>query len=282
MKKKRIMILGSSGIISKNLQIKLKSKNFKPLVFGKKQIDLKKKNSFKKLKSKIKINDIIVFISAEAPVKNLQMLKNNIDICINFCKSTEKEFIKKLIYISSDAVYSDLDKKINENSDTSPTSLHGVMHLMRETMLKAKFDEKLCILRPTLIYGLGDTHYGYGPNRFLKLAKKNKDIVLFGKGEEKRDHIYIKDLINILFECINGKSTGIFNIASGEVKSFYELAKEIINKSKSKSKIFFSKRKGKMPHNGYRPFNIKLIKQKFKKIKINSIDKGLQSYISVF
>ena len=37
------MILGSSGIISKNLQIKLKSKNFKPLVFGKKQIDLKKK-----------------------------------------------------------------------------------------------------------------------------------------------------------------------------------------------------------------------------------------------
>ena len=38
-------------------------------------------------------------------------------------------------------------------------------------------------LRPTLIYGNGDTHGGYGPNKFLQL--KNKDIILFGKGEEK-------------------------------------------------------------------------------------------------
>ncbi len=282
MKKNRIIILGSSGIISQNLQIKLKSKNLKFLVLGKKQINLKKKNSFKKLKNKISIDDVIVFISAEAPVRNLQMLQNNIDICTNFCKSIEKKIIKKIIYISSDAVYSDLDTKIDENSDTTPTSLHGAMHLMRETMLKVKFEKKLCILRPTLIYGQGDTHDGYGPNRFLKLAKKNKDIVLFGRGEEKRDHIYIKDLINILYECINGKNTGIFNVASGEVKSFYQIAKEIINKTKSRSKIFFSKRKGKMPHNGYRPFNIKLIRLKFKKIKINSIHKGLQKYISDF
>ena len=29
-----------------------------------------------------------------------------------------------------------------------------------------------------------DTHNGYGPNLFLNLASKNKDIKLFGKGEE--------------------------------------------------------------------------------------------------
>ena len=43
MKKKRIVIIGSSGIISINLQKKLKINNFNFIVFGRKNLDLKKK-----------------------------------------------------------------------------------------------------------------------------------------------------------------------------------------------------------------------------------------------
>ena len=153
------------------------------------------------------------------------------------------------------------------------------MHLMREMILKAKFDEKLCILRPTLVYGLGDTHNGYGPNRFINLAKKNQNIVLFGKGEEKRDHIYIEDLISTLFECIKRKKNGIFNLATGEVNSFNKIAKKIVLSMNSKSKILFSKRIGKMPHNGYRPFNITLLKKNFKNLKIHLIKEGIDKYL---
>ena len=78
MKKKRIVIIGSSGIISTNLQKKLRLNNLNFLVFGRKKIDLKKKDSYKILKKKIKNNDVIVFISAEAPVKNMKMFFNNI------------------------------------------------------------------------------------------------------------------------------------------------------------------------------------------------------------
>tara|TARA_B110000027_G_C16113777_1_gene299123 strand:+ start:1286 stop:2140 length:855 start_codon:yes stop_codon:yes gene_type:complete len=279
MKKKRIVIIGSSGIISTNLQKRLKLHNFNFLVFGRKKIDLKRKNSHKVLEKKIKNNDIVIFISAEAPVKNMEMFFNNIEICNNFCKSLNNKVISKLIYISSDAVYSDISKKINENSKTIPNSMHGSMHLMREMILKVKFKEKLCILRPTLIYGLGDTHNGYGPNKFVNLAKKNKDIVLFGKGEERRDHIHIEDLINILFECIKRKKNGIFNIATGKVNSFHKIAKKTVSSMSSKSKILFSKRVGKMPHNGYRPFNINLLKKNFKNLRINSIDKGIKKYL---
>ena len=279
MKKKRIVIIGSSGIISTNLQKRLKLHNFNFLVFGRKKIDLKRKNSHKVLEKKIKNNDIVIFISAEAPVKNMEMFFNNIEICNNFCKSLNNKVISKLIYISSDAVYSDISKKINENSKTIPNSMHGSMHLMREMILKVKFKEKLCILRPTLIYGLGDTHNGYGPNKFVNLAKKNKDIVLFGKGEERRDHIHIEDLINILFECIKRKKNGIFNIATGKVNSFHKIAKKTVSSMSSKSKILFSKRVGKMPHNGYRPFNINLLKKNFKNLRTNSIDKGIKKYL---
>ena len=52
-----------------------------------------------------------------------------------------------------------------------------------------------------MIYGKKDTHNGYEFDLFLNLATKNKDIKLFGKGEEKRDHVYIDDLINVL-KCI--------------------------------------------------------------------------------
>ena len=75
-------------------------------------------------------NDIIVFISAEAPAKNFNMFRNNIEMCENFCESIkDKEKISKIIYISSDAVYSDSVKKLNENSQTLPSSMHGMMHL---------------------------------------------------------------------------------------------------------------------------------------------------------
>ena len=200
--KKRIVIIGSSGIISQNLQKKLKEKKLNFLSFGRKDFDLKKNKSYEVLNKKIRNNDIIIFISAEAPAKNMEMFFNNMKICDNVCKSLKEKKINKLIYISSDAVYSDTSLKITERSKALPDSIHGMMHLMREISLQINFKKRLCILRPTLIYGVGDSHQGYGPNRFINLARKNKDIFLFGKGEERRDHIYIDDLINILFKCI--------------------------------------------------------------------------------
>ena len=154
-----------------------------------------------------------------------------------------------------------------------------MMHLIREINLQINFKKKLCILRPTLIYGVGDSHQGYGPNRFINLARKNKDIFLFGKGEEKRDHIYIDDLINILFECIKTNKFGIFNLASGIVSSFNKIAKIAVILADSKSTVFNTKRVGLMPHNGYRAFNVRFIKKNFKKIELNTIENGMKKYL---
>ena len=277
--KKRIVIIGSTGIISINLQKKLKEKNLKFVTMGRKEINLKNNTSYRALNKKINNHDIIIFISAEAPAKNMQMFLNNIKICDNVCKAVEGKKIDKLIYISSDAVYSDTPKKINEKTKTLPNSIHGMMHLMREINLQMNFKDKLCILRPTLIYGFGDSHQGYGPNRFINLAKENKDIFLFGKGEERRDHIYIDDLINILFICIKKNKFGIFNLASGMINSFNKVAKIVVTLTSSKSKILNTKRIGLMPHNGYRPFDVSFVKKNFQNIKLNTIENGIKKYL---
>ena len=278
-KPKRVVILGSSGIISGNLQKLLKEKNINVFTIGKAKFDLRNKNTVQALSSKIRTTDSVVFISAEAPVKNIRMFINNLKICNTVCDSLEKKKIKHLIYISSDAVYADVKENISEKTVTSPSSLHGLMHLTRETILKDNFNKILCILRPTLIYGTGDSHNGYGPNRFVNCALRNNSISIFGSGEERRDHIFIEDLVKIIVQCIEKKGLGILNLASGKVFSFKYLAKLVINSFQSKSKLIKIKRKGPMPHNGYRPFDVTLLKNSFKNIKISSIKIGIKKYL---
>lgn len=273
-------MLGTSGIISENLQKKLRKHNINFIKIGKKNIDFKKKKSIKYISKKIKEKDFIIFISAEAPAKNLKMKNNNIRICMNICLALAKKNIHNLIYISSDAVYSDTKKKIKENSFTKPNSMHGKMHLQREKILKKYFNTHFCIIRPTLIYGPGDTHEGYGPNKFVNLALKKKKIFLFGNGEERRDHIYIDDLISILYKCILFNAVGIINAITGKVYSFLEIAKLTNKIIKNNNTITRLKRVGPMPHNGYRPFENSLLKKYFKEIKIKKMNEGIKSYIN--
>ena len=183
---RRIVILGSNSFIGKSVIKKFHTHNIKPLLVSRKLVDFENKKSIYKLKKILKEDDVIIFIAAIAPVKNIEMLNQNLLMCKNVVEALNFTKPKHIIYISSDAVYSDSKKKIDEKSNTIPTSLHGFMHLIRETM----FNELNCLksfIRPTLVYGSSDPHNGYGPNKFIRFAQNNKKIILFGKGEEKRD-----------------------------------------------------------------------------------------------
>lgn len=278
----RVVIIGSSGIISKNLQNKLKNNRINHLVIGSKKINLLKPKSFISLSKKIKKNDTIVFIAAEAPVKNEKMLINNLIMSSTLVTALKNKILRQFIYVSSDAVYADSKKKINEKSLKAPDSFHGLMHLSREKTFQSYFSKNLLILRPTLIYGKEDTHLGYGPNKFLSLALQKLPLSIFGNGEEKRDHIYIDYLIDIFFKCINRKASGTLNLVSGQVSSFRYIAETIQKKLNIKSKIIRIKRSGPMPHNGYRAFDIKTLNTFFGKVKKISINDGLNRYIEKF
>jgi len=274
----RVIILGSGGFISSEVESILKLKNTKYLGLKREKIDLLKETSSLKLKKIIKKNDIILFIAAIAPAKNSHDLIKNLIILKNVCNNIDYKKIRKIIYISSDAVYSDTKKKINEKSETIPTSIHGMMHLIRENYLRNIYNKKLCIVRPTLIYGSNDPHNSYGPNSFIRKYLNNENILLFGKGEEQRDHVWVKDVANIIVEIIYNNFFGIINIATGKAISFYKIAK-IINQLKIKDsrKILFIKRNGPMPHKGFRKFDIKSLKNKFNELVPKKFEKVLKN-----
>tara|TARA_Y100000992_G_C21240069_1_gene480263 strand:- start:49 stop:933 length:885 start_codon:yes stop_codon:yes gene_type:complete len=269
---KRVVFFGKNGSIAKYLRNNLKKNYINHKFIGSKEINLLNSKSSKKISNVIKKDDVLVFISAKAPAKNFDDYIKNIKMMINFCKYCDYNKISQLIYISSDAVYSDSTKPLTEKSKTNPQNIHGLMHIARENLLNIKFSKKLLIIRPTLIYGSTDTHDGYGPNLFIRSIKKNKSINIFGKGEELRDHLYIGDLFEILIYSIKFKTLGIFNISSGKLISFKKILDNVQKLNKKYNKpINYIKRNSPMPHNGYRPISNKLVKKLFG-FKFNSFN----------
>ena len=276
--KGRLVILGSGGFISGYVEKIIKKSNIKILKLPRKKIDLKKESSVKKLLKIIKKGDIIFFAAAEAPVKNESMLLNNLLMAKHVCEVIKKKSPSFLLYLSSDAVYSDSKNKIDETSLTAPESLHGIMHLTREIMLENVCKKKLCIARPTLVYGKGDPHNGYGPNRFIKLIKDKKDIELFGKGEELRDHVWINDVSEAISKLIISRNVGKYNLVTGKVISFNEISRKLLKFYGKKNKIIYKKRVGAMPHNGYRAFKKSYLEKIYPKFKFRSFEDVITNF----
>ena len=78
-------------------------------------------------------------------------------------------------------------------------------------------------------------------------------------------------------KLIINKFYGHINLATGQVHSFYSIAKKIVSIYGKNSKIKFIKRIGPMPHLGLRSFNISKLKKLFPKYKINSSLKNINS-----
>ena len=273
---KRIVVMGAGGFIGASLVKTLKSSNIPFIALTEKNMNLLDSEASDRLVNILNADDTLVVISAIAPCKNNEMLLQNISMMKTVCEAIEMKQPKHLIYLSSDAVYADSPNPLNENSSAEPGSLHGVMHLSREIMLKQVCTVPMVILRPSLIYGSEDTHNGYGPNLFLRQALADKDISLFGEGEEQRDHVYVEDVVKIFLLVILHRSEGVVNVATGSVVSFKKVA-EIVSKFfiphitiKTKPRV------GPMPHNGYRPFDPSVSLTTFPEFSYTSLADGLE------
>ena len=271
----RVVILGSAGFVGSACCQRLKSQGITVLSVPRTELDLTQPDAGETLAGLLNPEDTLLFVSAKAPVKNEAMLIENLQMGKAVCDALQKSPVKHVVYISSDAVYADSDSPLSEQSCAQPGSLHGVMHLAREVMLTNAWNGPLCFLRPTLIYGADDPHNGYGPNRFMRQAKKAEDIPLFGEGEELRDHVWIQDLADLTCRVLGHQSTGSLNIATGTVVSFREIAELITQLIPNSSQIKSSVRTGPMPHNGYRPFDPTATKIAFPDFSYTLLSEGL-------
>ncbi len=270
-----MVVIGSAGFIGGAIADRLEHDGIPTVRVTRRELDLLSCDAGTALASLLRPGDAVVAAAALAPCKTAEMLCDNMTLALALVRGVARVPISHLINISSDAVYADEPVPLTETSATAPTSLHGVMHLAREIMLTSEVTVPLALLRPTLVYGAGDPHNGYGPNRFRRQAARGEPITLFGQGEERRDHVDVADLAELASRVVSHRSVGRLNVATGLVTSFKAVAEIAVRLSGRAVAIVERPRQGPMPHNGYRPFDIAACRAAFPDFCYRTLEAGM-------
>ena len=252
----RVVVIGSGGFVGGSILKELAKAKIPAAGLTRKDADLLAAEGAERLKAELKPQDSVVFLSAVAPAKNSAQLLANLRMAESALEAFRCVSPAHLLYISSDAVYADDANPVTEESHVAPSTVHGMMHAARELMLRSEVKAPFAALRPTLIYGAGDPHSGYGPNRFRRQAAKGEPITIFGEGEEKRDHVAVEDVARLAVRILRHRSTGALNAVTGVATSFHDIAHLVAQNFEPRPQVHSVPRPGARPHLLHRFFDI--------------------------
>lgn len=273
----RVVILGAKGFVARALTAKLAEDGIAVLAISSRELDLTLPTAGPTLAASLKPSDALVMTAALTPEKgrDISTLMRNLRMAESVAAALAIHPCAHFVYLSSDAVYDWRQPTISELVAPSPTDLYSTMHLTREQMFvaaTAAAKVPLCILRPCAVYGAGDTHNSYGPNRFARTASSEGNIRLFGGGEETRDHVYIDDVAAVITLSIRHRSTGTINVASGRSYAFAEVANAITQLAPRPVTTESLPRTGAVTH---RHFDIAQLQQAFPRHTMTDLSTGL-------
>lgn len=303
---RRVVILGANGFLSRHLQAALKAQAIPFLALSSREIDLTRPESADQLAARIQAEDAVVMMSTLTPEKGRDYgtLMLNLKMGETVCTMLSRLRCAHFVYLSSDAVYDAHQIPLDEDSTREPMDMYALTHTAREMMLASVLDRTgtpFCILRPTNIYGSGDTHLNYGPNRFVRTALREGRITLFGKGEERRSQVYIADAVAIILRVLLHRSRGTLNIANRPAVSFRQIAELLTKLSDKPIQIEHVERKVPITHRPYkitqiarfiynlgrpigpivhRTFAVSAIASAFPDLISTPIDRGLAQFVA--
>ncbi len=225
----KVVVFGGHGFVGKYL-CKLLGQHVAPTAL---EVDLSQTTlvTYNAIEELVEDGDSIVMLAGytnEYGNPN-RLTAENIAMAANLLWGISGKEISHFVYMSSDSVYGKkepLDRVlVDEAVPLCADSLYAGMHILRERYFMEYFPpEKLTILRPSAIYGSGDTHNAYGINSFVKEAKEKGEVTLFGDGEEYRSCVHVADVAAIIAQALEGKVAGVFNVNCGTSWTFKQVA----------------------------------------------------------
>jgi UDP-glucose 4-epimerase len=175
--------------------------------------------------------------------ENPIMVLNDIQGIKNILQLSKNSSVKRVFFSSSSEVYGE-PVELPQNEETTPLNSrvpYAVVKNVGESFFRSYFKT----------YGLPFTIFRffntYGPNqsedfvisKFLKAALKEDDITIYGDGSQTRTFCYVDDNINTCLKILeeNLMMNDVINIGGAKEYKILDVAKLIIKKSNSKSKI---------------------------------------------
>jgi dTDP-glucose 4,6-dehydratase/UDP-glucose 4-epimerase len=180
--------------------------------------------------------------SFQNPIRDFNLNTSNVMRMLDSIRKHNP--ICKFINLSSAAVYGNPTKlPISENDSCNPLSPYGNNKLFAEKTCEIfykYFGLKTCSLRIFSAYGPG-----LKKQLLWDIYKKTiseKDILLFGTGNETRDYVYIDDIVKAIeIIMLNGNfEAGIYNIANGISTSISEVSNSLLNELEFKGNLKFT------------------------------------------
>jgi len=166
--------------------------------------------------------------------------QNNIIGTINILECCRKLNVRKIIYPSSAAVYGTPQYlPVDEKHPIEPISFYGISKYIPEHYIKTfcnLYNMKYTIFRYSNVYGIRQDPKGEGGvvSIFLYKLLNEKTPYIFGDGEQTRDFIYVKDVVEANVLALYRGDNEIINISTKRavsVNELYKIIKQIIGSS---------------------------------------------------
>lgn len=171
--------------------------------------------------------DVVIHLaSIRGKGNDYQHFMGNVVLTENVLKAALAVKVKKVIFMSSIAVYSELENlPWREDQKISPQTFYALSKITGEHLCEiyAKKGLNYTIFRCGIV--LGKTNDHRMADIFMEKASCGDTIILNGESKAKRDFIYIKDVVDALLWAVNheGKNE-VFNLGSGTAYTNLEIA----------------------------------------------------------
>ena len=152
---------------------------------------------------------------------------------LNFARPTKTQ----IIYASSASTYGAVTHASLESNRAAPANAYSFSKVIIDNIARRAAAEStgwiIIGLRYFNVYGPREAHKGVPASMVYHLAQQMKAGQrprIFKHGEQKRDFVYVKDVVEGSIRAFDAGTSGIYNLGSGQARSFNELV-DVLNKS---------------------------------------------------
>jgi len=242
----RTLVTGGTGFVGSNLAFELEKQGHDVVVIGSRAEPalagfsgtvLYRENGRLPLES-IGHIDVLFHQGANADTSILdreQMFRDNVEDSRVLFEYGLKNGAHHITYASSTAVYGNLPTPYREDGPVAPLNPYGESKAALDTyaMDFARNNPAVRVigLRYCNVYGPREAHKGKMASMIYQLATQmcQGNPRIFKWGEQRREHIYVKDVVEANIRSLTANESTVVNCSSGVPVSFNELVR-ILNK----------------------------------------------------
>ena len=212
-----------------------------------------------------------------------KMFMDNLDSSKRLFDWAIKNDCKNIVYASSTAIYGNVEAPFKEDGIKNPLNPYAESKLLLDNYVQQlikKQEINIVGLRYCNVYGKGEGYKGKRSTMIYQLVQQmiKGNPRLFKFGEQKRDYIYVKDVVKANLLASKSRESCIINCGSGRDYSFNYIV-DVLNR------ILNLDRKPEYIDNPYigryqdhTLCDMSLAKEKINFISEYDLDKGIEDY----